>query len=252
MCKYGHVLYLVFECSEDDRGINAITFIVHQLDLICTLPLLCGSIGSNESHQSWSCAPSPDSSLSDKLFLMLSNHLHFALPPIPTALLSPSPFYTYASSLFNTCSYHFNLLSCSYLPISPTFVVPLILSFLILSSLLTPIINLNILIAANSNIFSCAFFTVLNTIFGNIKVAYKMCSFFVDFQHERNILASEAIPSLRTYCHAKGLDLQAKLLNLYFLRGFAKLKKFQKSKIKLDGALTPPTHPIQTFLEAHH
>ena len=32
--------------------------------------------------------------------------------------------------------------------------------------------------------------------------------FIVDFQHERNVLASEAVPQLRTYCHTKGLDLQ--------------------------------------------
>ena len=53
----------------------------------------------------------------------------------------------------------FNLLSCTFLDIAPTFVVPLILSFLILSSLVTPLIHLNILISATSNFFSCAFFT---------------------------------------------------------------------------------------------
>ena len=42
------------------------------------------------------------------------------------------------SSRLNTCPYHFNLFSCTFLDISPTFVVPLILSFLILSSLVTP------------------------------------------------------------------------------------------------------------------
>ena len=49
----------------------------------------------------------------------------------------------------------------TFLHISPTFVVPLILSFLILSSLVTPLIRLNILISATSNFFSCAFFTTL-------------------------------------------------------------------------------------------
>ena len=52
--------------------------------------------------------------------------------------------------------YHVKLLSCTFLDVSPTFVVPLILSFLILSSLLTPHIHLDILI---SYYFSCAFFT---------------------------------------------------------------------------------------------
>ena len=111
-------------------------------------------------HFAWSCASSLDNSLSNKLFLMLSNHLRFGLPlllfpgtSIPITLLP-----TY-SSLLNTCPYHFNLLSCTFLDIAPTFVVPLILSFLILSSLVTPLIHLNILISATSNFFSCAFFT---------------------------------------------------------------------------------------------
>ncbi len=51
------------------------------------------------------------------------------------------------------------ILSCTFMDISPTFVVPLILSFLILSSLVTPLIHLNILFSATSNFFSCAFFT---------------------------------------------------------------------------------------------
>ena len=58
---------------------------------------------------------------------------------------------TYSSSLLSTCQYHFNLRSCTFLDISLTFVVPLILSFLILSSLVTPLIHLNILISATSN-----------------------------------------------------------------------------------------------------
>ena len=48
---------------------------------------------------------------------------------------------------------------CTFFDISPTFVVPLILSFLILSSFVTPLIHLNILISATSNIFFCAFYT---------------------------------------------------------------------------------------------
>ena len=40
-----------------------------------------------------------------------------------------------------TCPYHFNLLSCTFLDISPTFVVPLILSILILSSMVMPLIH---------------------------------------------------------------------------------------------------------------
>ena len=106
-------------------------------------------------HLARPCESSLDNSLSDKSFLMLSNHLRFGLPlflfsgtSIAITLLP-----TYSSSLLNTCPYHLNLLSCTLLDISPTFVVNLILSFLILSSLVTP------LIPAKSNFFSCAFFT---------------------------------------------------------------------------------------------
>ena len=50
------------------------------------------------------------------------------------------------------CTYPFNLLSCTFLHLSLTFVVPLIISPLILSSLVTPLIHLNILIFATSNL----------------------------------------------------------------------------------------------------
>ena len=92
---------------------------------------------------------------------MLSNHLRFGLPLLlfPGTSIPITLFPTYSSSLLETCPYHFNLLSCTFLDISPTFVVPLILSFLILYILVTPLIHLNILISATSNFFSCAFFT---------------------------------------------------------------------------------------------
>ena len=112
-------------------------------------------------HLARSCASSLANSLSYKSFPMLSNHLRFGLPlllfpdtSIPITLLP-----THSSSLLSTCRHHFNLLSCTFLDISHTVVVPLILSFLILSSLVTPLIHLNILISATSNFFSCAFFT---------------------------------------------------------------------------------------------
>ena len=113
-------------------------------------------------HLSRSFASFLDNSLSDKSFLMLSNNLRFGLPllPFPGTFIPITLLPTYSSSLLNTCPYHFNLLSCTFLDISPTFVVPLILSFLILSSLAIPLIHLNILISATSNFFSCAFFAV--------------------------------------------------------------------------------------------
>ena len=108
-----------------------------------------------------SCASSPDNSRSDKSFLTLSNHLSFGLPlllfPDTSNPITPLPMYS--SSLLNTWPYHFNLLSCTFSDISPTFVVPLILSFLIMSRLVTPLIHLNILISATSNFFSCGFST---------------------------------------------------------------------------------------------
>ena len=103
------------------------------------------------------CVSSPGSSLSDKSFLMLSNHLRFGLPlllshgtSITITLLS-----THSSSLLNTCPYHFKVLSCTFFDISPTFAIPVILSFLILSSFVTPLIHLNTLISATN----CEFFT---------------------------------------------------------------------------------------------
>ena len=107
-------------------------------------------------HLARSWASSLDNSLSDKSFLILSNHLRFGLPLLlfPSTSIAITLLPTYSSSLLNTC-----LLSCTFLDISPTFVVPLILYFLILSSLVTPLIHLNILISTTSNFFSCAFFT---------------------------------------------------------------------------------------------
>ena len=91
-------------------------------------------------HLTRSCTSSLDNSLSDKSFLMLSNH-HLLFPgPFTTITLFPTQPYYY--SLLNTCSCHFNLLSCTFLDISLTFVVALILSFLILSSLVTALIHL--------------------------------------------------------------------------------------------------------------
>ena len=105
-------------------------------------------------HLGRSCASSPDNPLSDKSFLMLSNHLRFGLPllPFPGTSIPITLFPKYSSSLPETCPYHFNLLSCTFLDISHTFVVPLILSFLILSILVTPLIHLNIIISATSNL----------------------------------------------------------------------------------------------------
>ena len=109
-----------------------------------------------------SCASSPDNSLTDNLLLMLSNHLRFGLP----LLLFPVTYITITRLailllLFdlNACPYHFNFTFLHFLDILSTFVVLLIRSFKILSTLVTAIIHLNILISATSNFFSCPFFT---------------------------------------------------------------------------------------------
>ena len=73
-------------------------------------------------HLARSCVSSLDNSLSDKSFLLLSNHLLFVLPLLlfPGTSITITLFPTYSSSLLNTCPYHFNLLSCTFLAISPT------------------------------------------------------------------------------------------------------------------------------------
>ena len=168
--------------------------------------------------QSW--ASSLDNSLFDKSFLMLSNHLRFGLPLLlfPGTSIAITLLPTYSSSLLNICPYHFNLLSCTFFDISPTFVVPLILSFLILSSLVTPLIHLN-LISATSNFFSCAFFTVqvsapyiiagLTTVLYTFPLTLKL------------ILRSHRIPDTTIDEHCKGtwklphwLQLQRQLIQL--------------------------------------
>ena len=112
-------------------------------------------------HLARSCVSSLDNSFSDKSFPMVSIHLRVGLPLLlfPGTSIAITLLPTYSSSLLSTCPYHFNLLSCTFLYISPIFVVTLILSFLILSSLVTPLIHLNILISATSNFFACVFFT---------------------------------------------------------------------------------------------
>ena len=61
--------------------------LLYYLLLLHPFPLLCGVNVSCLLHLTRSCASSPDCSLFDKSFLMLSNHLRFGLP----LLLSPAP-----------------------------------------------------------------------------------------------------------------------------------------------------------------
>ena len=58
-----------------------------------------------------------------------------------------------------TCPYHLSLPSLIFIPNGSTLTVLLMNSFLILSSLVTPIANLNIFISATSISFTCFFVT---------------------------------------------------------------------------------------------
>ena len=111
-------------------------------------------------HVARSYTSSADSPFSLMSSFTLSNHLLLGLPLflLPCTFITIALLPTQCSSLRITCPYHFNLLSCTFFVISPTFAVPLILSFLILSSFVTPHIHRSILISATSNFFSCAFF----------------------------------------------------------------------------------------------
>ena len=86
--------------------------------------------------------------------------LLFGLPLLllPCTSIPITLFPTYSSSLIITCPYHRILRSWAFFEISPTFVLPLIFSFLILSNLVTPHTHRNIFISATSIFFSFAFF----------------------------------------------------------------------------------------------
>ena len=69
---------------------------------------------------------------------------------------------TYSWSLLMTCPYHLSIPFLIFIPNCSTLAVPLMCSFLILSSLVTPIANLNIFISATSISSTCFF--VINTV----------------------------------------------------------------------------------------
>ena len=89
-------------------------------------------------HLARSCVSSLDNSLSDKSFQVQSNHLRFRLPLLlfPGTSIAITLLPTYSSSLRTTCPYHFNILSCTFLDISPTF-IPNCPDWWIQSSILT-------------------------------------------------------------------------------------------------------------------
>ena len=117
-------------------------------------------------HLARSCSSSPHNSLSNKVVIDVIQlpPLWSSSPSFPRHLHPINLFPMYSYSLLNTCPYHFSLLSCTFVDISPTFVVPLILSFLILTSLVTPLIRLNILISATFNFQVLADFCIFSNI----------------------------------------------------------------------------------------
>ena len=90
-----------------------------------------------------------------------SINLLFGLPlflfPSNSSAITLLP--TYSWSLLMTCPYHLSLPFLLFIPNCSTLTVPLMYLFLILSFLITPIVNLNIFISATSISSTCFFVT---------------------------------------------------------------------------------------------
>ena len=95
---------------------------------------------------------------------MSSNHPRFGLTllHLPGTSIITTLLPTYYYSLLNT--YNFKLLFCSFVDISPPYAVPPIISFLIVLSLVTPFIKLNISISAISNSLCFIHCTCIGTV----------------------------------------------------------------------------------------
>ena len=80
-----------------------------------------------------------------------SAHLFFGLPLLllPCTSIPIALFPTYSSPLLITYPYHRILRSWTFFEVSPTFVLPLILSYIILSNLVTPHIHRNFIYATS-------------------------------------------------------------------------------------------------------
>ena len=139
-----------------------------------------------------SCASSPDNSLSDNFFSMLSNHLRFGL----ALLLFPGTYISitrlpililFSIHAHTTSTYTF----LHFLDILSTFVFLLIRSFLLLSSLVTPLTHLIILISATSNFFPCPFFTAHVSAPYIIKCYHSITYFNNVVKQTNNILANK-------------------------------------------------------------
>ena len=129
-------LHVVTRDSYSETDIVPAVFLLLLLHLIPTHFY----VGSMHDETRLHVARSYTSSADSPFFLMssftLSNHLLLGLPLflLPCTFITIALLPTQCSSLRITCPYHFNLLSCTLFVTSPTFVVILILTFLIFNA----------------------------------------------------------------------------------------------------------------------
>ena len=94
-------------------------------------------------------------SLDLKIFSLVFLFSSFSITPFLSSFFLD----TYSLSVLMTCPYHLSLPSLIFIPNRSFLTVLLMYSFLILSFLVTPIVNLNIFISATFISFACFFVT---------------------------------------------------------------------------------------------
>ena len=151
-------------CSNATPAINGITErpILLLLFLLSAFPIIQGwpqrIIILHIFLSSMSISSTPTSFISS---FTTSKNLLFGLPLLlfPGNSISIIFLPTYSWSLLMTCPYHLSLPSLIFIPNRFTLTVLLMCSFLILSFLVTPIVNLSIFISATSISSTCFFVT---------------------------------------------------------------------------------------------
>ena len=110
-----------------------------------------------------------------------SKNLLFGLPLLlfPGNSISIIFLPTYSWSLLMTCPYHLSLPSHIFIPNHSTLTVLLMCLFLILSFLVTPIVNLSIFISATSISSTCFFVTALSQVHTPLLVLPLNCTLFL-------------------------------------------------------------------------
>ena len=157
------------------------------------------------SRRHWflSCVSSSPIPIKCMSSLTQFRHLFLGLPLLllPWTSISLVLLPTWSSSLLSRCPYHLSLPSCTYFDISTTLVDPLIYSFLILSSLVTPDIHLNILISATP---------ILNLAFWGGKPAQLECR--SQARVNREGWCQEGHPTVKTHAKTKnGMSRNSKI-----------------------------------------